>query len=121
MLFFAAWGALLLTSHEEAGFVWLATEPVDPRDLLSGNYVALRYPIASPHAGECEALRSMPPPTTVYVQLEATGPTIDTSEGPVVTSQVVACEVEHPGPSAGGRWIAGRLEAGPRHQLVYGI
>src|SRR6185436_20888926 len=46
VLFFSAWGARLLTSHRDVGIVWLATEPVDPRDLLSGNYVALRYPIA---------------------------------------------------------------------------
>ncbi|GAB4033135.1 MAG: hypothetical protein Fur0012_12430 [Elusimicrobiota bacterium] len=44
ILFFAVFGGWLYINRE--GFVsefWLETAPVDPRDLLSGTYVALRY------------------------------------------------------------------------------
>jgi len=62
--------------------VILRTEPVDPRDLLRGQYVALRYDISTLEPGlfqESEfntGERSLLPGETLYVSLEPRGGTI---------------------------------------------
>ena len=53
--FFALWALWLFsadsrTSHD----FWLETKPVDPRDLLSGHYVTLKYDIESPDESSCK-------------------------------------------------------------------
>ena len=118
LLFFAGWGGLLLTSHRDAGIVWLATEPVDPRDLLSGHYVALRYSIASTIGPDCT------PPAdgdvvSVWVQLAESGETIATGDGYVVVSEAIACQPWPPDAGTDVVWIAGKLDASGR--IVYGI
>ena len=117
LLFFAGWGGLLLTSHREAGIVWLATEPVDPRDLLSGHYVALRYSIASPIGPDCTAPADGDVP--VWVQLVESGETIPTDDGYAVVSDAIACQAWPPDAGTDVVWIAGKLDASGR--IVYGI
>lgn len=118
LVVFAGWGAKLLTSHRDAGVVWLATEPVDPRDLLSGHYVALRYPIASAGREGCEGLTAADAAAVVFIQLVAGGDPVPTSEGPVVLSEAVTCRRERPARGS-GTWIMGRVDDGGR--VVYGI
>ena len=118
VVFFALWGAYLLTSHEGAEVVWLATEPVDPRDLLSGHYVALRYRIGEPGNADCMTPMDGPG-IAVYVRLEAKGATVVTSEGPVAISEAIGCRTDPPPPTSGGRWITGQLAA--RGRIAYGI
>ena len=117
--FFAVWGAALVTSHDDAPTVWLATNPVDPRDLLSGHYVALRYRISSTAVTGCEPASE---PRMVYVRLQESGELVFTDDGAVAISDAVACRTEPPTPADGERWIAGRLEPrGGRDRIAYGI
>jgi uncharacterized membrane-anchored protein len=120
VLFFTAWGARLLTSHREASVVWLATEPVDPRDLLSGHFVALRYRIASAATALCERPEPEAGETPVYVRLAAVGDPVTTTEGPAVISEPVACQTSVPARSVDAIWIGGRLDPASG-QIVYGI
>jgi uncharacterized membrane-anchored protein len=120
--FLGIWGASLLTSHRDATVVWLATEPVDPRDLLSGHYVALRYSISTPTAAGCEAHEDAPGDRAVYVRLEKSGEIIDTNEGPAEISAAIACQSEPPIPSPGEQWVVGRTGTTSRPgEIVYGI
>lgn len=120
VLFFAAWGARLLTSHREVGVVWLATEPVDPRDLLSGHYVALRYRIAAAATAHCDAQEPGAPETPVWVRLAPVGDAVATAEGTAVVSEALGCQTTAPEPSPDAVWIAGRLDPGSG-RIVYGI
>jgi uncharacterized membrane-anchored protein len=120
LVFFGVWGARLLTSHDGAAVVWLATKPVDPRDLLAGHYVALRYRIGSSSAAGCEPTE-VHTPRTVYVRLEESGEMILTVDGPVAIAEAVGCQAEVPPPAAGERWIAGELGAPGRDEIAYGI
>jgi uncharacterized membrane-anchored protein len=120
--FFTAWGAHLLASHEHARVVWLTTEPVDPRDLLSGHFVALRYVIASPTTPDCKALLADHAAQSVFVQLAESGPPIVTPEGDAMVSQAVSCRREPPPMGSGAIWIAGRVAAvGQQGAVTYGI
>ncbi len=119
LLFFAAWGGRLLTSHRDVRTVWLATEPVDPRDLLSGHYVALRYPIAAASAAGCETPANPGGVETVWVQLAERGDPVATAEGMTVVSEAAACQTWPPDLGTGVVWIMGRLDASGR--IVYGI
>ena len=57
LIFFSAWGIYLLTSVDpNASDIYLETEPVDPRDILSGTYVALSYKISNPVNDSCKNL-----------------------------------------------------------------
>ena len=118
LLFFGVWGAALLRSHAGAPSVWIATEPVDPRDLLSGHYVALRYRMSSAEAAGCEA----PMGSTVWVRLAETGETAMTADGPVPLVAAAGCVTERPASGRAERWIVGTVErarAGDR--ITYGI
>jgi len=119
LIVFAAWGGRLLTSHRDVAIVWLATEPVDPRDLLSGNYVALRYEIARTHcdrgAGADEAS-----PTPVWVQLVPNGDQVPTAEAMATLSSAIHCRLTPPDLDGGAPWIMGRIE--PRtDRITFGI
>jgi uncharacterized membrane-anchored protein len=117
VLFFGVWGATLLRSHAGAPSVWIATEPVDPRDLLSGRYVALRYRMSSADAAGCA-----PGSGTVGVRLAGTGATATTAEGPVPLVDAVECVTERPAATDGEPWIAGTVEAERgRARVTYGI
>jgi len=116
--FFGVWGAMLVRSHAGAPSVWIATEPVDPRDLLSGHYVALRYRMSSADAVGCGA----PPGTTVWVRLAETGETATTADGPVPLVDAAGCVTERPAADPGERWIAGTVEPERgRGRITYGI
>lgn len=123
LAFFALWGARLLTSHRDGSVVvWLATEPVDPRDVLSGHYVALRYRIDSPDAAGCRFDDPALMAPAVWVQLAPTGESIQTDEGPADVSEAVACATERPSATADEVWIAGHPTAQTgRHRILYGI
>jgi len=105
ILFFSVWGASLLRSHAHVRVVWLATQPIDPRDLLSGHYVALRYPIETPSTPDCQALLASADAAPIYVQLADAGPPIVTSEGAATVSHAVACRRDPPPGVSGGTWI----------------
>jgi uncharacterized membrane-anchored protein len=113
LAFFAGWGTLLLTSHRVAATVWLETAPVDPRDLLSGHYVALRYAIAAPDAGDCTALRAESAGGELFIALAPSGRTVATTQGPAALAEAVRCQATPPEPAAGAgaTWIVGTLAA----------
>lgn len=120
LAFFALWGGRLVASHRDGDVVWLATEPVDPRDLLGGNYVALRYPIGAPSVAGCATLVAEQP-AVVYVQLApATNPT-QTADGPIALSEAINCQLVPPSPAADERWIAGNVVPSRPGQIRYGI
>lgn len=124
--FFAIWGRSLESAFEpgagrdhKLATVWLATEPVDPRDLLAGNFVALRYGIMDPeHAGCATPLVA----DRVYIELAPTGQRVTTTEGEVEIADAVSCRTDAPPRGDGRVWIVGRRDATPgRVRLVYGI
>lgn len=69
-LFFAAWGGRLLASSRGGQEIWLRTVPVDPRDLLSGHYVALSYDLNRPSAQGCAEVLALPDGASVFVELQ---------------------------------------------------
>ena len=115
---FAVWGGWLLTSHGGAAEVWLDTQPVDPRDLLAGHFVALRYPIAVPHGVNCPETIDSPRGTTVWVRVAPTGEARATSEGPVAIATSAECRPAAPDAATGETWLAGEMGDGG---IVYGI
>lgn len=122
LAFFALWGARLLTSHRDGTVVWLATEPVDPRDVLSGHYVALRYRIDAPDGAGCRFDDPAHMAPAVWVRLAPTGEPIMTDEGPADVAEAVDCQTERPSAGADDVWILGHPtgERG-RRRLLYGI
>lgn len=116
--FFGAWGIYLLTSHHQTTVVWLETAPVDPRDWISGHYVALRYPIQTPSQSECASILSQGPSGSVYVRLQPSGKTI-LAQGPVSVWEAAECRTNPPAGDSPQVWIKGdRLGAS---SLRYGI
>jgi uncharacterized membrane-anchored protein len=88
LFFFAAWGAYLLSSkNTDSPEFYLETVPADPRDLISGTYVALSYEISDPKAGNCYAM----PEKSFYVKLESRGKTSGTALGRVPVYEAVDC------------------------------
>jgi uncharacterized membrane-anchored protein len=120
LLFFVGWGGRLMTSHRDVAVVWLATEPVDPRDLLSGNYVALRFRIASMGAALCEPTAAGDAGGPVYVQLVPSGEVVQTAEGEATIAEAIACTGEMPSRMSGSIWIEGRRDPESR-RIAYGI
>lgn len=119
VLFFAGWGGRLLTSHRDVGVVWLATDPVDPRDLLSGNYVALRYGIARTYCdGTDGGLAGAGVP--VWVQLVPNGDEVPTTETMATLSNATACRTTPPDRDDAGTWMLGRLDP-PNDRIRFGI
>jgi uncharacterized membrane-anchored protein len=113
-LFFALWGGRLLTSHRDVATVWLATEPVDPRDLLSGHYVALRYPIGDPQHAGCHARGAF---DTVYLHLAPTDQRVTVADEVVELWDSVECRLDRP-VTDDEVWITGRFDA---QGILYGI
>lgn len=120
VLVFAVWGVWLLSSHRIADTVWLETDPVDPRDLLAGHYVALAYPLAESAERLCGKLLDDHEPGKIYLRLEERSEPVMTIDGPVHTSHAVECRGDPPPLQSG--WIAGERTAGSRFRRVtFGI
>jgi len=119
LAFFAVWGARLLTSHRDVATVWLATEPVDPRDLLSGNYVALRYPMGDPAHTGCHLPIAA---DTVHLRLAPTGEEVTVAGGPMPLWAPVECRLDPPDIGDGEVWLTGQVDAeSGRRSVRYGI
>jgi|GEM_PF-764598 len=121
LVFFAAWAGWLLTfSSRTVAEFCLDTLPADPRDPLSGTYLALRYDISTPKGADCErALADRK--TLVHVQLGPTGRTVSAGgkELPVYGAQ--ACSSGKPA-SDGKIWVRGnRKGRWGGGQVYYGI
>jgi len=117
LLFFVIWGGYLLTSrNSDSPEFYLETTPVDPRDLLSGTYVALSYEVSAPKAGDCPSYTKFGP---VFVKLEDKGRKANTAAGPVPVYEAVNCAKTPPREPG---WAAGNLQYGFRGMIVrYGI
>ena len=98
---FLGWGIYLLTSHtaKNSQTIWLETTPVDPRDLLSGYYVALRFAIAD-HAqisAQCRLQeKENEMPQTVYLKLIPSDKLVHVDRNPVALWQSTACQTTPP-------------------------
>lgn len=117
LLFFLAWGGYLLSSRNSGSEeFYLETAPVDPRDLISGTYVALTYDISRPTAGSCPAFRNFGP---VFVKLEHRGRTANIESGPVPVYEAVDCSANPPQEPG---WVAASLQHGfGGRTALYGI
>ncbi|MEI7480778.1 MAG: GDYXXLXY domain-containing protein [Elusimicrobiota bacterium] len=124
LAFFTIWGGYLLTMDKTAGpdEIYLETEPVDPRDLLSGTYVALNYAIGDPQTGDCRDLLKIQGWETLYVNLRKSTRTV-TAQGKVLPIYEAANCAPRPPSSPDSLWARGRVQAdswrGPR--IYYGI
>lgn len=90
----------------------LRTQPIDPRDILRGQYVALRYDISTLDAKLFYSdAQSLKPGKSVYVELEKGGGNI---------WQAVTASLDKP---TDGRFIKGTVEniSGSRVNIKYGI
>ncbi|MDO8804239.1 MAG: GDYXXLXY domain-containing protein [Elusimicrobiota bacterium] len=118
LLFFVAWGGWLLSSKNTASpEFYLETVPVDPRDLLSGTYVALTYGISTPQAGSCLAVLSSN--SKFFVKLEDRGRTAETPDGPAAVYEATDCSKD---PANEPGWVSATLQPNfPRPGARYGI
>ena len=109
LLFFIVWGGWLLSSKNTASAEFcLETVPVDPRDLLSGTFVALTYTISNPQAGACRGIVANN--SVFFVKLEDLGRTAVTPQGPVPVYEATDCSEEARGPE----WARAALQPGWR-------
>jgi len=121
---FAVWGGYLFVMNNTASpdEIYLETEPVDPRDLLSGTYVALSYAIGTPDAGGCRSLAGESGGTRrVYVRLEKSARTAAAGGRALPIFEATDCAlqpVKNIGLWARGDVLAGNWR-GPR--IYYGI
>lgn len=116
LLFFVVWGGFLLSSRYAATpEFYLETAPVDPRDLLSGTYVALTFDISQPQAGNCPSFTRF---GTLFVKLEHRGKTAETEKGAVQVFEAADCA--RTAPQAPG-WAAATMHYNGRLTAVYGI
>lgn len=117
LAFFAAWGGWLLSSrNSDSPEFYLETAPVDPRDLISGTYVALTYDISQPKAGNCPRFDKFGP---VFVKLEPRGKLVNIESGPVPVFEAVDCSANPPQEPG---WAAATLQYNWRGtSAVYGI
>ncbi|OGR68049.1 MAG: hypothetical protein A2081_02805 [Elusimicrobia bacterium GWC2_61_19] len=105
ILVFAAWGGWLLSSKTaNSTEFYLETVPVDPRDLLSGTFVALTYTISNPQAGACRGIVANN--SAFFVKLENIGRTAITPQGPVPVYEATDCSEEAQGPN----WVRATLQ-----------
>lgn len=119
LLVFAAWGGWLLYSRSAGGAeFYLETRPVDPRDLLSGTYVALNYDITEPKADGCGAAANSG--ADFYVKLEDRGRTAATPAGQVPVYEAAACAAA-PGPEYGWAKAEPNRDSWRRGGALYGI
>ncbi len=117
LLFFAVWGGWLLSSRNSASpEFYLETAPVDPRDLLSGTYVALTYEISQPKAGRCPSFNKF---GSVFVKLEDRGRTANTAAGTVPVYEATDCSANPPQEPG---WVSANLQYNFRGTVaLYGI
>ncbi|OGS63117.1 MAG: hypothetical protein A3J79_04945 [Elusimicrobia bacterium RIFOXYB2_FULL_62_6] len=121
LAFFAAWAGWLLTfSSRSVAEFCLDTLPVDPRDLLSGTYLELRYDISTPKGTGCdEAVAGGKTP--VHVQLGPTGGTVSAAGRELQVYGAQACSAGKPADD-GKIWVRGNRKGRWRGgQLDYGI
>ena len=117
IIFFLSWGGYLLTAFQDSQEIWLQTDPIDPRDLLSGHFVALRFnnlehPTAQGCAGGSAA-------DNVWVHLEASKQTIQTAQGIKGIWRITECATQSPQGQA-GVWLKGQRQR-ERGGYRYGI
>ena len=119
LFFFAAWGAYLLASRNtDSPEFYLETVPVDPRDLISGTYVALSYATSNPQPPACQA--ALAARRTFYVKLESRGRTAVTERGQAQLYEAADCTTETPLQPGWARAEA-RYAFGGRSAANYGI
>lgn len=121
LVFFTAWAGWLFSfsSRTKAEFC-LDTLPVDPRDILSGTYLALRYEITSPKGAGCDTAMARRR-DNVYVQLGPTGRKLAAGGQELDIYGAQACSEEKP-PEDGKIWVRGRRQGRWRGmELLYGI
>lgn len=117
VIFFLSWGGYLLTSFQDSQEVWLQTDPIDPRDLLSGHFVALRFShLEHPTAQGCAGGGTA---DTIWVHLETSGQTIQTTQGVKGIWHVTECAGQTPQEQA-GVWLKGQRQR-ERGGYRYGI
>ncbi len=109
-LFFAAWGGRLLASSRSGQEMWLKTVPVDPRDLLSGHYVALSYDINTPSADGCAELLAQPEGAAVFIELKPSTETGHIAGREVEVWEAKACRAGAEG--LAGPWAKGVVRRG---------
>ncbi|MCR4820752.1 MAG: GDYXXLXY domain-containing protein [Elusimicrobiales bacterium] len=93
LVFFAAWATWLMSNdmRAEADF-WIETMPVDPRDYLSGNYVALHYDMEAPQAESCKEYDSYwHRNKKIYVKLVPEGEKILKNGNSVIIHKAEGC------------------------------
>jgi len=120
LVLFIAWGGYLLSSKNSASpEFYLETRPVDPRDLLSGKFVALNYDISSPQAGTCPTVSSTA--LSFFVKLEDRGRTVNTENGPVHVYEATDCAKTAPFGAAVWAHATPRPGFFGRNSAIYGI
>lgn len=122
LVFFLAWAGWLFSfSSRTVAEFCLDTAPVDPRDLLSGTYLALRYEISEPKGGDCERVLSASRNASVYVQLGPDGRMINAGGKELPVYGALAC-AETKAETGAGVWARGsRKWAWSGRRLDYGI
>ena len=117
LIFFTGWGIYLLTSVDpNASAIYLETEPVDPRDMLSGTYVALSYKISNPINTNCQTLLQNHKPGRVYVKLFQTKTKyLKNKEVPIY--EIQSCNMAQP--SGDELWVQAKFYN--KDRIYYGI
>lgn len=126
VLFFIFWGGWEWSRrHWVICTIYVDTMPVDPRDLLAGQYMALRYPIGDP--ANVPGFPKSAPTTSQVIKIRlAPGPLVNTDKGQV--TMYVAEQVDMTG-SANGMgpndkfvWVQAKFNPnGWNNQIEYGI
>ena len=117
IIFFLGWGAYLLTSFQDSQEIWVQTDPIDPRDLLSGHFVALRFSnLERPTAQGCANGSAS---DSIWVRVEASEQTIQTVQGTKGVWHVVTCAAQAPQGQT-GVWLRGQRQK-ERGGYRYGI
>ena len=111
VLFFAVWATWCMTNFTGAPCVWLDTNPVDPRDLMSGKYVSLSYPLSDLSALNCPS-GAQP----LYLRLRR-DTTAETTAGTVSVFRADACALS---PEKDGLWARTKSLRG-RNRAEFGI
>lgn len=108
IIFFAGWAYTESARFEAGRSILVRTAPVDPRDLLRGQYMRLAYPMSRP-ASDSTEIDEAPDGATVWVILEPDGE----FHTPARTSLTEPANL-----GSGQIALRGRLEG---RQIVYGI
>lgn len=118
LLLFTAWGGWLIASRNtDSPEFYLETEPVDPRDLLSGTYVALNYDVSNPRLGRCP--RRSRDLGALFVKMEDRGKKVETESGTATVYEAVDC---HKNPPQEPGWTKADMKySAGRTVATYGI